>query len=117
MSTTNSTTTTTCTAWMAKAIRDTFTAEVAEVLIDGGVPADWTPEDQMALDTAIRQADRFEIFRYQTDSGSGELTAGSIQAAYDSLRAKITPAMISEGATLWVEDEAGNRITMGIDRD
>ena len=56
-------------------------------------------------------------YRYATDSSSGEMMAGSLQAAYDALRAKITQAMIADGATLWVEDGAGNRITMGIDQD
>lgn len=49
-------------------------------------------------------------FRFATDSDSGTVVADSLQSAYASLRAKITPAMIADGATLWVEDEAGNRL-------
>lgn len=56
-------------------------------------------------------------YHYATDGASGEMLAGSLRAAYDALRARITPKMIAEGATLWVEDDAGNRITMGVNAD
>lgn len=57
------------------------------------------------------------VFAFATDSQVGEIAANSIEDAYAQLRDRITPAMIADGATLWVEDESGNRITMGIDRD
>ena len=55
-------------------------------------------------------------YSYATDSASGAIMAESLQAAYDSVRATITPAMVTDGATLWVESATGERITMGIDR-
>ena len=51
-------------------------------------------------------------FSYATDSAMGTLQAASLQDAFDSLRAKITDEMIDDGATLWVEDAEGNRITL-----
>jgi hypothetical protein len=54
-------------------------------------------------------------YSYATDSTSGTVKAESLQAAYDDLRSNITNAMIEDGATLWVEDESGERITLGID--
>lgn len=52
-------------------------------------------------------------YRYATDSDSGTITAASLDAAYDTLRAKITDAMIADGATLWVEDTTtGERRTL-----
>jgi hypothetical protein len=54
-------------------------------------------------------------YSYATDSTSGTFKAESLQAAYDDLRSKITDEMIEDGATLWVEDESGERITLGID--
>lgn len=56
-------------------------------------------------------------FSYATDSTSGTVTADSLAAAYDSLRSKITDEMIEDGATLWVEDESGERLTMGVERE
>ena len=55
-------------------------------------------------------------YSYATDSSSGTVIASSLEAAYDNLRAKITDKMIEAGATLWVEDAAGERLTLGIDR-
>ena len=51
-------------------------------------------------------------YTYATDSTSGTIKADSLQAAYDSIRSKITDEMIADGATLWVADEDGNRLTM-----
>ena len=54
-----------------------------------------------------------KTYRYATDSDSGTITAASLDAAYDTLRAKITDATIADGATLWVEDVAtGDRRTL-----
>jgi hypothetical protein len=47
----------------------------------------------------------------------GTVIANSLDAAYDQLRAKITDEMIEDGATLWVEDESGDRLTMGENRE
>ena len=63
--------------------------------------------------TATRSANTYQ---YCTDSTNGVISAGSLEDAYIQARKQITPAMIQDGATLWVEDTAGNRITMGIDR-
>jgi hypothetical protein len=52
-------------------------------------------------------------YKYATDSEIGTVQADSLQTAYASLRAKITDEMIEDGATLWVEDESGDRLTMG----
>ena len=55
-------------------------------------------------------------YSYATDSTSGSVEAESLQAAYDSLRSKVTDEMIEDGATLWVEsDDTGERITLGLD--
>ncbi len=56
-------------------------------------------------------------FKFVTDSANGTISAGSLEEAYTIARSKITPEMINDGATLWVEDEAGNRFTMGTDCD
>lgn len=56
-------------------------------------------------------------YKYATDSTMGTVTADSLSAAYDQLRAKITDEMIEDGATLWVEAEDGDRLTMGQDRE
>lgn len=56
-------------------------------------------------------------YRYATDSASGEIRAATLRAAYDTLRSQITPAMVADGATLWVEADNGARITMGVDAD
>lgn len=52
-------------------------------------------------------------FHYASTSTSGPVEAESLDRAYNRLRSHITDAMIAEGATLWVEDEAtAHRITM-----
>lgn len=56
-------------------------------------------------------------FTYSTDSTSGSFEADSLQDAYSQQRAKISDAMIEDGASLWVESEDGERITLGIDSD
>ena len=56
-------------------------------------------------------------YSYATDSDHGTIKATSLEAAYTALRAKITDAMIADGATLWVESSDGERLTMGVDRD
>lgn len=56
-------------------------------------------------------------YSYATDSASGTVKASSLEAAYDSIRAKITDEMVADGATLWVEDAKGERLTMGTDRE
>lgn len=57
-------------------------------------------------------------YDYATDSTSGTVKADSLEAAYVLLRAKITPAMVADGATLWVAEQDGSdRLTMGVDRD
>lgn len=56
-------------------------------------------------------------YEYATDSTSGTVKADSLEAAYTSLRAKISDEMIEDGATLWVADEDGNRLTMGGNRE
>ena len=38
-------------------IRETFVASAAESIIAGNLPADWSEEDQLALETAVREAD------------------------------------------------------------
>lgn len=55
---------------------------------------------------------RVNHYRYATDSESGTIAAGSIECAFDKLRARITDEMIQGGATLWVEDDNGNRLTL-----
>ena len=57
------------------------------------------------------------ILTYATDAEMGEIKADTLDAAYDQLRAKITDKMIEDGATLWVEDASGARLTMGENRD
>jgi len=52
-------------------------------------------------------------YKYATDAEIGTVQADSLQTAYDALRSTITDEMIEDGATLWVEDETGNRLTMG----
>lgn len=56
-------------------------------------------------------------YDYATDSEQGEIEAESVEAAYAQLRSKITPAMIEDGATLWVEpqdpDSTEDRLTLG----
>jgi hypothetical protein len=51
-------------------------------------------------------------FVYATDSESGTIEANSLEEAFAALRAGITDKMIADGATLWVEDGSGQRITM-----
>lgn len=52
-------------------------------------------------------------YRFATDADSGTITAESLDAAYDTLRAGITDEMIADGATLWVEDATtGERRTL-----
>ena len=54
-------------------------------------------------------------FTYATDSASGTFEASDLEAAYQIQRSKISDSMVEEGATLWVEAENGERITLGID--
>ena len=56
-------------------------------------------------------------YSYATDSTTGTINATSIEAAYDAIRDKITNEMIEAGATLWVEDAKGERLTMGANRE
>ena len=56
-------------------------------------------------------------FTYATDSASGTIEAPSLDAAYQMQRAKISDSMVADGATLWVESENGERITLGIDEE
>jgi hypothetical protein len=56
-------------------------------------------------------------YRYATDAEMGTITASSLPDAYHTLRREITPEMIADGATLWVESGDGERLTMGIDMD
>ena len=56
-------------------------------------------------------------YTFATDSTSGKINADSLQDAYDAKRTEITDKMIEDGATLWVEDNHGDRITMGIDAE
>lgn len=58
-----------------------------------------------------------KTYNYATDSTSGTVAAVSLEAAYDALRAKITAAMIEDGATLWVADGGSDRFTMGVNRE
>lgn len=52
-------------------------------------------------------------YDYATDSESGTVQARTLQAAYDSLRAKIADEQVRDGATLSVaERDGGDRITM-----
>lgn len=52
-------------------------------------------------------------YRYATDSQTGTIEAASLEAAFETLSARITDAMIADGATLWVEDETtGERVTL-----
>lgn len=53
-------------------------------------------------------------YRYATDSARGTISAVSLKAAYDTLRAKISDEIIDDGAYLWVEDNDGERLTMGV---
>lgn len=55
-------------------------------------------------------------YDYATDAESGEVEAHSLREAYAICRAWITPAMIADGATLWVEGDEG-RFTLGINAD
>lgn len=59
---------------------------------------------------------KMNTYTYATDAVKGTVQATSLDAAYESLRATITDEMIEDGATLWVEDADGDRLTMGIDR-
>ena len=52
-------------------------------------------------------------YKYATDADMGEIKADTLGAAYNQLSATITDAMIEDGATLWVEDEDGDRLTLG----
>jgi len=54
-------------------------------------------------------------FRYATDSETGTIQSDTLESAYATLRANISDAAIANGATLWVADSEGNRITMGPD--
>ena len=53
-------------------------------------------------------------YKYATDAEMGEIKADTLEAAYDHLRAKIASSMIEDGATLWVEGEDGDRLTLAI---
>lgn len=55
---------------------------------------------------------QMNTYEYATDSTSGTVKADSLEAAYASIRSKITDEMIEDGATLWVADEDGNRLTL-----
>lgn len=55
-------------------------------------------------------------YRYATDAEIGTIESTSLDAAYDTLRADVTDDQIADGATLWVEDDSGDRLTLGIDR-
>lgn len=69
------------------------------------------------MSTQTKITETLNTYDYATDAESGEVEAVSVQAAYAELRAKITDAMIEDGATLWVEpaDDASNepRLTLG----
>jgi hypothetical protein len=54
-------------------------------------------------------------FTYATDSTSGTFEAPDLDAAYQIQRSKISDSMVDDGATLWVEGEDGQRITLGND--
>ncbi len=56
-------------------------------------------------------------YKYATDADSGEIQSETLALAYATLRAQITGEMIEDGATLWVESEDGDRLTMGINAD
>lgn len=60
-------------------------------------------------------------YDYATDAEMGEIEADTVQEAYAMLRKKLTPAMIADGATLWVEnadDESTEpRLTLGLNAD
>ena len=58
-----------------------------------------------------------ETFAWASDSGSGTVRASSLDEAYDKLRSGITDAQVVDGAALWVESPAGERLTLGIDGD
>lgn len=69
-------------------------------------------------ETKINSQEKMKTYSYATDSSSGSVEAATLDAAYDSLRAKISDEMLSDGATLWVAEEDGSdRLTMGVDRD
>ena len=52
------------------------------------------------------------VFAYATDSTSGFMGAKSLRDAFIKLRREITPEMVANGATLWVEDFSGKRMEM-----
>lgn len=52
-------------------------------------------------------------YKFATDAEIGTISAASLKAAYAALRAKINQSMIEDGATLWVQDANGNRLTLG----
>jgi len=56
---------------------------------------------------------KMNTYKYATDAEMGTVTADTLEAAYDQLRARIMDAMIEDGATLWVESEDGDRLTLG----
>ena len=69
------------------------------------------------ISTANRkQRPKMNTYSYATDSTTGTINATNLDAAYDAIRDKITDEMLADGATLWVEDAAGERLTLGIDR-
>lgn len=61
----------------------------------------------------LKTPTKMKTFSYATDSENGTINAASLAEAYATLRARITDAMIEDGATLWVEDtDTGERETM-----
>lgn len=54
-----------------------------------------------------------KLYRYGTNDDQGTIEAESLEAAYEKLRGNITASQKENGATLWVQDEDGKRITMG----
>ncbi len=68
-----------------------------------------------------QEANPKNTYDYATDAERGEIEAATVEAAYALLRRKITPAMIEDGATLWVEpsDPSSNegRLTLGINAE
>lgn len=67
----------------------------------------------VSTDTKPQKTTPMNTYKFATDAESGSVSAESLKAAYAKLRSKITQAMIDDGATLWVEDANGDRLTMG----
>lgn len=76
-----------------------------------------TTSDEYRREEEARAAAVGELLTYhvETDAGSDSEEAPTLEAAYEQARAKITDAEIEDGATLWVESPAGDRITMDSD--